>query len=218
MTALKEDQLIDKTISFVRMRMEGLESGHDWSHVQRVWKMSLKIAGQEGGDRLVISMAALLHDIADHKFHHGDLKAGGDAARRWLNEINLDPGISERIADIVNKVSFKGSGMRDEMDSLEGKIVQDADRLDAMGAIGIARAFSYGGFKKRIMYDPTIPPLVHDTFEAYAGNSNPTINHFYEKLLLLKDRMHTATARRIAEERHAFMEVYLEQFFREWEM
>lgn len=192
--------------------MCGAESGHDWSHVHRVWSTALKIARHEGGDKMVISLAALLHDIADHKFNHGDLDASGQAARNWLSEIKIDPRVAEKVADIVDKISFKGAATKGKMATIEGMIVQDADRLDAIGAIGIARAFSYGGFLNRKMYDPDIPLIINDP----NSGASTTINHFYEKLLLLKDGMHTSMAKEMAEKRHVLMKVYIEEFLREW--
>jgi uncharacterized protein len=161
-------------------------------------------------------LAALLHDIADWKFHNGDLTAGQRAAREWLSTFELEPQIIQHVEEIVADLSFKGAGVADEMPTLEGQVVQDADRLDAIGAIGVARAFAYGGHAGRLLYDPDIPPELHDSFEAYRTKSGPTLNHFGEKLLLLRDRMNTPTGRQLAEVRHKFMEQFLSQFHEEW--
>jgi uncharacterized protein len=211
-----EAEIVVATADHVRSRLIADSSGHDWWHVQRVWQVAKQIAVEEAADLTVVELAALLHDIADWKFHDGDESAGPRAARDWLSQYELAPQVVEHVCTIIATLSFKGANVPTPMDSLEGCIVQDADRLDAVGAIGIARAFAYGGHKGRAMYDPQTPPEPHQSFEAYKRNSGPTINHFYEKLLLLKERMNTRTARRIAEERHAFMESFIQQFFREW--
>jgi uncharacterized protein len=206
-----------KTAEHVRRLMAEDSSGHDWFHVERVRRTALAIGEEEGADRLVVELAALLHDVADWKFADGDHEAGPRAARDWLGSMGTPAAVVEHVAQIVGGLSFKGAGVETPMPTLEGKVVQDADRLDALGAIGIARAFAYGGHKGRAMYDPAVPPQPHDTFEAYKRNSGPTINHFYEKLLLLKDRMNTTAGRRLAEARHRYLEQFLEQFFAEWE-
>jgi uncharacterized protein len=177
----------------------------------------LAIAREEGADLFIVDLAALLHDVADWKFADGDHTASPRAARRWLETLELGPGVIEHVEEIVAGLSFKGAGVATPMRSLEGQIVQDADRLDALGAIGIARAFAYGGHKGQAMHDPAIPPQMHATFDAYKTNVGTTINHFYEKLLLLKDRMNTSAGKRLAAERHAYMEQFLEQFFAEWQ-
>ena len=197
--------------------MSGDGTGHDWWHVYRVWKMAQRIARAEGVDPLVVELAALLHDIADWKLHDGDSTLGPKVAREWLDSLHLDKDISDHVCQIVANISFKGAKVHQLPLSREGQVVQDADRLDAMGAIGIARAFAYGGSKGRALYDPAIEPTEHRTPEAYLGNDGSTVNHFYEKLLLLKDRMNTPTGRAIAESRHQFMEVYLKRFFEEWD-
>jgi len=211
-----ESDVVVATADHVRSRMMSDSSGHDWWHIQRVWHVARQIALEESADLMVVELAALLHDIADWKFHGGDESAGPRAARDWLSQSDLAAQIVDHVCTIIATLSFKGANVPTPMGSLEGSIVQDADRLDAIGAIGIARAFAYGGHKGRAMYDPQTPPESHHSFEDYKRNSGPTINHFYEKLLLLKERMNTRTARRIAEERHAFMELFLRQFSREW--
>jgi uncharacterized protein len=195
--------------------MEGESSGHDWWHVKRVWENALEIASAEGADLYVVQLAALLHDLADWKVCGGSLKAGSRAARKWLLGLQLNEPLIQHVAEISGGVSYKGAGVPTAMASLEGQVVQDADRLDAMGAIGIARTFAYGGSRQREIVNPEIVPVFHRTFEEYKSGSGPSINHFYEKLLLLKDLMNTAAARRMAEARHRFMEDYLRQFWRE---
>jgi uncharacterized protein len=215
---LNRKKIIASTTAYVRGRMSGEGSGHDWWHTYRVWKTALRIAEREkGADAFVVQLGALLHDIADWKFSGGDEAAGERAARAWLRKAGADAETVERVGRIVGNVSFKGAGVRDTMDTLEGRIVQDADRLDAIGAIGIARAFAYGGYRGRLLYDPAHKPESHMSFGEYKSSSSPSINHFYEKLFLLKGRMHTGTARRIARERDAFMRLYVRRFFREWD-
>jgi uncharacterized protein len=197
--------------------LTGEGSGHDWFHIERVRRTALVIGREEGADVFIVELAALLHDVADWKFAAGDHEAGPREARSWLNSLESDQGVIDHVCEIIRGLSFKGAGVATPMQSLEGRVVQDADRLDALGAIGVARAFAYGGHKGRALYNPEVPPTPHESFEAYKKNSGPTINHFYEKLLLLRERMNTPTGRRLAAERHAFMERYLEQFFAEWE-
>ena len=211
------DQVITRTAEHVRRTLERDTSGHDWWHIERVRRNALRIAADEQADSVIVELAALLHDIADWKFHDGDETAGPRAARAWLNENSVDPIIVDSICDIVARVTFKGAGVPTEMPTIEGKCVQDGDRLDAIGAIGIARAFAFGGHMGRPMHDPLIPAELHASFAAYKSKTGPTINHFYEKLLLLKDRMQTNTGRRIAQQRHQFMEDYLKQFLAEWD-
>jgi uncharacterized protein len=207
---------ISQTAAYIHDRFNGESSGHDWWHIYRVWQTALQIGQQEGADLVIVQLGALLHDIADWKFHDGDETAGPKAARRWLESLNVEKSIIDAVGEIVAHISFKGAGVADTLLSLEGKVVQDADRLDAMGAIGIGRAFAYGGVKGRLLHDPQAQPHVHQTFEAYKVAQGTTINHFYEKLLLLKDRMNTPTGKRLAEQRHQFMEQFLTQFFAEW--
>ncbi|MFT2007763.1 HD domain-containing protein [Pontibacter sp. 13R65] len=209
--------LIQTTANHIQSLLSGEGSGHDWWHIYRVWQNAKNIAKNEQADLFIVELAALLHDIADHKFHGGDDTVGPRVAREWLESLQVEEPAIQHICLIIKEISFKGAGTISAMSSLEGRIVQDADRLDAIGAIGIGRAFAYGGHKGREMYNPEIKPILHDSFEAYKTASAPTINHFYEKLLLLKDRMHTTSAKAMAEKRHQFMEEFLEQFYQEWE-
>ena len=209
--------IIEKTRDFAQSFFEDEGSGHDWWHVYRVWEMAKRLASAEGADSTIVQIAALLHDVSDWKLHGGDEQKGLQTIRELLDG-DLDPASIEKVCDIISRVSYKGAGVvATPMNSLEGQVVQDADRLDAIGAMGIARAFAYGGHKGRLIHHPDQKPEMHDSFEAYKSNSGPSINHFYEKLLLLKDRMNTVTGRKIATRRHQFMERYLEQFFDEWE-
>ena len=217
MTMPDPQTVITRTADHVRAALEGEGSGHDWWHIVRVRRLALAIGRREGADPLVVELAALLHDIADWKFNGGDLEAGPRAARDWLASQDVDAATIDRVAAIVGGISFKGAGVIPAPLSLEGQVVQDADRLDAIGAIGIARTFAYGGHTGTPIYDPADVPQQHTSAEAYRASTATPITHFYEKLLLLKDRLHTATARRIAAERHAFMEAFLAQFFREWD-
>lgn len=209
--------IVDATIIYVKQQLEGAEAGHDWFHIERVYRNALHIADQEHCNREVVQLAALLHDIADSKFHGGDESIGPKTARTFLESQHAEEATIDHVVKIIENISFKGGKMERTFSSLELDIVQDADRLDAIGAIGIARTFNYGGFKNRPMYDPAIAPNMHMTKEEYKASNAPTINHFYEKLLLLKDRMNTPTGRKLAEERHRFMEVFLAQFYAEWE-
>lgn len=208
--------LIPKTISFVKQQLAGAEGGHDWFHIERVYKNALLIAREEACDKTVVELAALLHDIADSKFHDGDEAIGPRTARLFLESENVPEATIDHIIAIIENISFKGGNFLKTFDSKELDIVQDADRLDAIGAIGIARCFNYGGFKNRTLYDPEIAPNLKMTKEEYKASASPTINHFYEKLLLLKDKMNTLSGKRIAEERHVFMENFLAQFYAEW--
>lgn len=210
-------KLIERTESFVKEKVGRNEPGHDWQHVDRVRNMALRIAKSEGGDPLVIELGALLHDVADHKFHGGDSTVGGNVAREFLASQNVEPDTIDRVAHIVEHISFKGAGEPNRIASLEGKIVQDADRLDAMGAIGVARCFSYGAKESRPLYDPEGVTVENATAEQNKNRkASSSLHHFYEKLLLLKDRMNTKTGKETAEGRHAFTEKYLEQFLAEW--
>jgi uncharacterized protein len=208
-------QVLKQTEEYVRKTLEGEGSGHDWWHIQRVRNNALHIGKEENADLFVVELVALLHDIADWKSH--EEKAGPVAARAWLEKLGVDESIISHVCDIIAHMSFKGAGVKSELHSKEGKVVQDADRLDALGAIGIARCFAYGGNKQREIYNPNIKPALHQTAEEYKNNKGTSINHFYEKLLLLKDRMNTAAGKKLAEERHKFMEQYLDRFFNEWE-
>lgn len=208
---------IENTRKFVQSRLQNAEGGHDWFHIHRVYKTALYIAKEEGNVNLeVVALAALLHDIADSKFHNGDEEIGPGIAREFLRTQNLDEAHIDHILQIIRSVSFKGGHNDTGFHSRELEVVQDADRLDAIGAIGIARTFNYGGFKNRTLYNPEIPPNPGLSKEEYKNSTAPTINHFYEKLLLLKDRMNTDTARKIASKRHEFMEKFLEEFYEEW--
>ncbi|MFM2229821.1 MAG: hypothetical protein RL607_1079 [Bacteroidota bacterium] len=209
--------IVDVTISYVKKQLEGAEAGHDWFHIERVYRNALHIADQENCNREVVQLAALLHDIADSKFHGGDENIGPKTARTFLESQKVEEATIDHVVKIIENISFKGGKTARTFSSLELDIVQDADRLDAIGAIGIARTFNYGGFKNRPLYDPAIAPNMHMTKEEYKASNAPTINHFYEKLLLLKDRMNTSAGKKIAEERHRFMEVFLAQFYAEWE-
>ena len=207
--------LIQNTIIFVKQKLEGAEAGHDWFHIERVWKLSKKIAEKEGGNLEIIELSALLHDIADPKFHNGDETLAIKISREFLETENVSEDIIEQVLSIIKNISFKNRGEVSEK-SLELKIVQDADRLDAIGAIGIARTFNFGGFKNNLMYHPEIKPSLEMSKEEYKKSNGTTINHFYEKLLLLKDLMNTETAKKIATERHNFMLKFLDEFYKEW--
>ncbi len=209
--------IIQDTIAFVKQKLEKAESGHDWFHVERVYKNALLIAKEENCNVIVVKLGALLHDIADSKFHDGDETIGPKIAQDFLISKNIEESIIEQVTDIIKNISFKGGNFENNTKTIELEIVQDADRLDAIGAIGIARAFNYGGFKNRTIYNPEIAPNMHMDKEQYKKSDAPTINHFYEKLLLLKDKMNTATAKKIAQRRHDFMERFLAQFYSEWE-
>jgi uncharacterized protein len=207
--------IIEQTVSFVQKTLENAEGGHDWWHIHRVWTNARYIAQNEDCDFLVVELAALLHDIADSKFHNGDEEIGPATAANFLNSINVSADIVEHVQQIIRHMSFKASFDKAGFYSNELAIVQDADRLDAIGAIGIARAFAYGGFKDREIYNPNIKPNLNMTKEEYKNTTAPTINHFYEKLLLLKDKMNTGTGKRMALQRHNFMEDFLKQFYSE---
>jgi uncharacterized protein len=215
-SAIRHSPIIDRTVEHVRHALAGDASGHDWWHVHRVWKTAVLLGREERADLHIVELAALLHDIADWKFHGGDDTAGPRAAREWLSGLDVEPATIDHVCDVIAHLSFKGTGVATPMATLEGRVVQDADRLDALGAIGIARAFAYGGHAGRALYDPAVPPVEHDSFAAYKKNNGPTLNHFFEKLLLLKDRMNTASGRRIATERHALMEQFVARFLAEW--
>jgi uncharacterized protein len=211
------DSIIDKTIAFVKETLADAEAGHDWFHIERVYKTCLSINRVEQGDQLIVPLAALLHDIADSKFHQGDENIGPQIAGDFLARHEVEPEIVHSVVAIIQNMSFKNSFEPNSYYSKELAVVQDADRLDAIGAIGIARAFTYGGYKNRLMYDPAIRPNLQMSKAEYKNTTAPTINHFYEKLLLLKGLMLTDTGKKLAEQRHTFMLQYLEQFFGEWE-
>jgi uncharacterized protein len=212
----QEKQIIERTVIYVKQELAGAESGHDWWHIYRVWKLAERIAKEEKADVFVVILGALLHDIADAKFHDGDETVGPRIAEKFLRSQNLPEEIIGKILNIIRFVSFKNSDETPADNSLELQIIQDADRLDALGAIGIARAFSYGGFKNREMYNPDIPPNLKMSKAEYKKSESTTINHFYEKLLLLKEMMHTKAGKRLATKRHQFMEQFLEEFYAEW--
>lgn len=209
--------LIDKTILFVKEKLENAEGGHDWFHIERVIKNALLISKNEVCNSGIVQLGALLHDIADSKFHDGDETVGPRIAREFLESENVDEEIITHVVNIIENISYKGGNFEKKFSSIELDVVQDADRLDAIGAIGIARTFNYGGFKNRALYDPNIAPNSSMTKEEYKKNDSPTLNHFYEKLLLLKDKMNTHTGKQIAQERHRYMEGFLAQFYAEWE-
>ena len=212
--------MIERTRAFVKETLQNAEGGHDWFHIERVYHNALLIARGEEVNLFIIELGAMLHDIADSKFHDGNELIGPQKAAAFLQSLDIDEEIIDHVIKIINNISFKSSldntGAK-RFDSPEFRVVQDADRLDAIGAIGIARAFNYGGFKNRSMYDPDILPNLEQDKETYKKSKAPTINHFYEKLLLLKDKMNTSTGKKIAEERHVFMEQFLKQFYAEWE-
>lgn len=208
--------IISKTIAFVKTTLANAESGHDWFHIERVYNNTLLINSIEKANSLVVALAALLHDIADSKFHDGDEELGPQRAGEFLSDLEVDHETILHVQNIIRHMSFKNSFAKKSFNSLEMKVVQDADRLDAIGAIGIARAFTYGGYKNRTMYDPAILPNLKMSKEEYKNSAAPTINHFYEKLLLLKDRMNTKKGMELAEARHQFMLDYLDQFYSEW--
>lgn len=214
---MQEEEIITNTIFFVKKELESAEGGHDWWHIESVWKNARLIATHEIADNFIVELAALLHDIADAKFHDGNENIGPQKAREFLESLSVNVDVVDHVENIIRNISFKGGNYKPSFHSVELAIVQDADRLDAMGAIGIARAFNYGGFKNREIYNPSIKPDMQMTKKVYKKSIAPTINHFYEKLLLLKDRMNTKTGKKLAEERHRFMEIFLEQFYNEWE-
>ena len=212
----QKQQIIEVTKNFVRKTLKEAEGGHDWFHIQRVLNNTKKIASGEDVDLFTVELGALLHDIADSKFHNGDETLGPRVAREFLEKQEVEESVIEHVENIIKSISFKGGNEAQTFSSPELEVVQDADRLDALGAIGIARTFNYGGFKGRPLYDPSIAPNLNMTKEEYKASSAPTVNHFYEKLFLLKDRMNTSTGKKLAEKRHQFMEDFLEQFYEEW--
>lgn len=215
---MNDSELVEETIVFVKETLRGAEGGHDWFHIQRVFNNTLLLAKDENVSILVVSLSALLHDIADPKFHDGDESVGPRLAKDFLDSLNVSDNVVKHVIGIIKNMSFKNSldKNRKPFNTKELQVVQDADRLDAIGAIGIARAFNYGGFKNRELYNPEIAPNLNMTKEEYKKSAAPTINHFYEKLLLLKDKMNTNTGKKIAEQRHQFILDYLKQFYAEW--
>jgi len=214
---MSNENIANKTILFVKQKLENAEGGHDWFHIERVYKNALSIADNEVCDDTVVKLAALLHDIADSKFNDGDETVGPKTAREFLLINEVEEATIQHVINIIENISFKGGNTQKAFSSIELDIVQDADRLDAIGAIGIARTFNYGGFKNRPLYNPNIAPKLHMSKEEYKNSEAPTINHFYEKLLLLKDKMNTETGKKIAQERHQFMMIFLSQFYAEWD-
>lgn len=213
---MNPQDIIHKTAEYIKKEFSDDSSGHDWWHIYRVWKNAISICEREGADAFIVQLAALLHDLDDWKFNDSGDETP-QRAKAWLDSFSLDPSITDAVCRIISHISFKGAGVENKMDSLEGFIVQDADRLDAIGAIGIARAFAYGGWRNRPLYDPDSPPRLHASFEEYKNSQSATVNHFYEKLLLLKDMMNTPTARHIAGQRHEVMVRFLGQFMDEWD-
>lgn len=213
---MNRSHIIQKTAEYIKQEFSEDSSGHDWWHIYRVWKNAITICEHEKADTFIVELAALLHDLDDWKFND----TGDETplrAKAWLDSCGVEIPIADEVCEIIKHISYKGAGVENKMKSLEGFIVQDADRLDAIGAIGIGRAFAYGGYKNRPMYDPESAPQMHATFEQYKNSKSATINHFYEKLLLLKDMMNTPTAKKIAEQRHEVMLGFLDQFMKEWE-
>ncbi len=213
---MNNQEIISKTIIFVKQTLKDADGSHDWWHIYRVWKTTQLILKTEKANSLTCELAALLHDIADHKFYNGDETIGAKKTKEFLISLNIDNEVITEVVKIVENISFLGGHRKSNYYSHEFAVVQDADRLDAIGAIGIARTFAYGGYKKREIYNPDIKPNLQMSKEEYKNNTAPTINHFYEKLLLLKDKMNTETGKKLAYERHRFMEQFLEQFYKEW--
>lgn len=213
---MNKEQIIENTIAFVKDTLQGAEGGHDFFHIERVYKNAVFISKSEQVDSFVVALGALLHDIADSKFYNGDETIGPKVAREFLEKEGVDEGIIVHIENIIKNISFKGGNFNQDFTSPELDVIQDADRLDAIGAVGIARCFNYGGFKNRALYDPAIPPNLNMSKEEYKKSTAPTINHFYEKLLLLKDKMNTKTGKKLAEDRDDFMRQFLQQFYKEW--
>ncbi len=214
---MDKQQIISNTETFVKATLKNAEGGHDWFHILRVWNNSKLIAQHENVNLFIVELGALLHDIADSKFYDGDETIGPKIARKFLESQFVENSVIVHIENIISNISFKGGNFKQSFTSPELDVLQDADRLDAIGAVGIARCFNYGGFKNRQLYNPAIPPNLNMTKEEYKNSKAPTINHFYEKLLLLKDKMNTRTGKKIAEERHQYMEAFLKQFFNEWD-
>lgn len=214
---MNQHAILEKTVAFVKDTLANAEGGHDWWHTYRVWKSARHIAESEKVDVFVVELGTLLHDIADSKFHGGDEEVGPRKAREFLNALGIEEQVIAHIEMIITHISFKGGRHKQEFRSPELDVIQDADRLDALGAIGIARCFSYGGHKNRGLYDPGIAPNLHMTRQEYKNSTAPSLNHFYEKLLLLRDRMNTSAGKYLALHRHRFMEQFLDEFYKEWD-
>jgi len=212
-----KNEAIANTVEFVKSTLKNAEGGHDWWHIYRVWNTARHIAQSENVDMFIVELGALLHDIADSKFNEGDEEIGPRKARAFMESIGLNEADIRHVENIISNISFKGGKVQQSFRSPELDVVQDADRLDALGAIGIARAFNYGGFKGREIYNPDSKPDMNLSKDEYKNSKAPTLNHFYEKLLLLKDRMNTQTGRKMAQQRHDFMLAYLDQFYNEWD-
>ncbi len=213
---MEQETVIQKTIDFVKEVLSDAEGGHDWWHIFRVWKLSKHIAQTENVNMFIVELGALLHDIADSKFYDGDEEIGPREAREFLSSLNVQEDVIIHVENIISNISFKGGKHTQKFESPEIDVIQDADRLDAVGAIGIARTFNYGGHKGREIYNPEIKPNLNMTKEEYKNSNAPTLNHFYEKLLLLKDKMNTNTGKSMAEHRHKYMEQFLDEFYKEW--
>jgi uncharacterized protein len=214
---MNSTHIIESTVAFVKQELMDAEGGHDWWHIYRVWQTSKELAAKEDVNLLIVELGALLHDIADSKFNNGDETIGPAKAEEFLKSIHVDAQIIEHVINIIKNISFKGGKVERQFASTELHVVQDADRLDALGAIGIARTFNYGGYKNRAIYNPEIKPNLNMTKEEYKNSDAPSINHFYEKLLLLKNKMNTVSGKQMAESRHLFMEVFLDRFYKEFE-
>ena len=214
---MNKNIIVKKTLDYAKQKLSGEGTGHDFWHTQRVYKMAVYLAEKENADLFIVKLAALLHDIADWKFNDNE-KEGSVLSKKWLQKLKVDEAIIDKVCDIIDDISFKGVGVSSKMESIEGKVVQDSDRLDALGAIGIARTFAYGGHKHREIHNPTVKPKIHKTFSSYKKDQGTSISHFYEKLFLLRDLMNTKTAKIIAQQRHKFMEQYLQEFYKEWEV
>jgi uncharacterized protein len=212
------EAIIGQTVEYVKSFLDSDVSGHDWWHVYRVWRIATGLANTENADLLIVQLAALLHDISDYKLNGGDYEKGAEMAREWLNKFPLDESVVGHVCDIISRISFRGALVEPEVMTIEAMVVQDADRLDAIGAIGIARAFAYGGVKGLKIYDPDIQSTLHKSFQEYQNRQGGSINHFYEKLLVLKDLMNTASAKTVAIRRHKILQDFLTDFFIEWEM
>jgi len=214
---MNKEKIVKQTEKYAKNKLLGEGSGHDWWHVYRVWKNAINIGHHEDVDMFVVQLAALLHDISDWKFNKGDDNVGPKMAKEWLKKSRVEEKIISHVCEIIKEISFKGAGVKTRMRTKEGMVVQDADRLDAIGAIGIARTFAYGGYAGEEIYNPNIKPELYDPFKKYKNKKGTSINHFYEKILLLKDLMNTKTAKKIAEERQKFVEQFLDRFYKEWE-